>query len=202
MGRDVARIPTSSSVVQRPGFGRVRRLGAPHGGRAQAPRRSRRPAPAAPYAMHASGLIALASVVPDHIPAMPSSPSDWNLALGISLEFELWHLGFTTMLGKTVDRQGNSDFPTGHRQNMKGKTMDCSGNSGFTIETIASLTPDTQPASPQLGAKVFGIVLSLRQPSPCPKLFNFVRNRLNSSYTNPLVFGSYLVNCPATCLNE
>jgi hypothetical protein len=45
--------------------------------------------------------------------------------------------------GKTVDRQGNSDFPSDRGQNMTGQTVDRSGNSGFAIRNSGRQPPTT-----------------------------------------------------------
>jgi hypothetical protein len=64
------------------------------------------------------------------------------------------------MRRKTVDRQGNSDFPTDHRQNMTGKTMDRSGNSGFVALRNGGRAQALSSVSwLKFWAKVLGIVL-------------------------------------------
>ena len=78
---------------------------------------------------------------------------------------------------KTVDRQGISDFPTDHRQNMTGKTRDRSGDSGFMALRNGGRAQALSSVSwLKFRAKVFGIVLSSHQKPPCPKSVENVRN--------------------------
>jgi len=115
--------------------------------------RSRRPAP---YAIHASGsaasgLSTLMSVVPDHIPVMPSSPSHWNVAPGIPLEFGFWHMRFNPCWVKQ-----------------------------YMVRVIQGSTPLTpQLHSPNIGQNCSELFFHFLKPAPiqkCSKMFKIVGN--------------------------